>query len=232
MLCTQPAEGSDGLQIAGPAPNLLPHSAVAVPPAESLHSLPSSEDDASWQWAPPDGLLDPPTFKFCTALHLAAHYGHVNVLEALQTGAGCDMHARNQQVGFPASKTAQIAQAPKVASFWSHVIAAVSLQLFPVLLNPCCGCQPWQCMQGCTALHMAAHQGHVKAACWLAKPGGVDVDAVDNSGRTALHHAAALGHDGVVQALWARGCSVQAEDVHGWTGAPLLCAASCLLVML
>ena len=79
--------------------------------------------------------------------------------------------------------------------------------------------RPCRCLQGCTALHMAAHQGHVKAACWLVKPGAVDVDAVDNSGRTALHHAAALGHDGVVQALWARGCSVQAEDVHGWTGA-------------
>ena len=85
-------------------------------------------------------------------------------------------------------------------------------------------------LQGCTALHMAAHQGHGKAVCWLAKPGGADVDAVDSNGRTALHHAAALGHVGVVQALWARGCSVQAEDVHGWTGAaglPALCSWGC-----
>ena len=81
----------------------------------------------------------------------------------------------------------------------------------------------WLCTQGCTALHLAAHNGHTKAAASLAKAGACDVDAVDSAGRTALHHAAALGHDGVVQALWARGCSVQAEDVDGWTGAcPLL----------
>ena len=101
MLCAQPRQDCEALQASAPGSSLLPHSAAGVPQAESMHSLPSSEDEASWQWVPPDGLLDRLTFKFCTALHLAAYYGHVNVLESLQTGSGCDMHARNQQVWRP-----------------------------------------------------------------------------------------------------------------------------------
>ena len=155
MLCAQPPKGSHGLQTAGTAPNLLPHSAVAVSSAESLHSLPSSEDDASWQWAPPDGLLDPLTFKFCTALHLAAYYGHVNVLEALQTGAGCDMHARNQQVGCPVQHTAQRAQAPKEASSWGRFTADESLPLpLPVTLSPLLRLSTLPARAG---VHSAAH---------------------------------------------------------------------------
>ena len=102
----------------------------------------------------------------------------------------------------------------------SHALASCTAVRSP---TPYAANQLKGCMQGCTALHMAAHSGHAKAAACLAKAGACDVDAVDSTGRTALHHAAAQGHDAVVQALWARGCSVQAEDVEGWTGAAALC---------
>ena len=55
-------------------------------------------------------------------------------------------------------------------------------------------------------------------AARLCRAGACDMDAGDGMGRTALHHAAALGQEAVVVELWARGCSVQAVDVDGWTG--------------
>ena len=73
-------------------------------------------------------------------------------------------------------------------------------------------------MQGCTALHMAAHQGHAEATARLCKAGSCEVDAGDGMGRTALHHAAALGHEAVVTELWAGSCNVKAVDIDGWTG--------------
>lgn len=45
-----------------------------------------------------------------------------------------------------------------------------------------------------------------------------EVNAVDNEGRTALHHAAAQGYVAVTQALWSAKCNIELADNHGWTG--------------
>jgi ankyrin repeat protein len=46
---------------------------------------------------------------------------------------------------------------------------------------------------------------------------GLDINAADNRGRTALHGAALLGFDEVVQALAERGADLRAEDNDGYT---------------
>ncbi len=73
-------------------------------------------------------------------------------------------------------------------------------------------------MQGLTALHMAAHQGHSVIVNQLCRVARVQVDALDNAGCTPLHHATALGHDGVVMELWSKSANVDLADANGWTG--------------
>lgn len=80
-------------------------------------------------------------------------------------------------------------------------------------------CNPgFTCLQGLTALHMAAHQGHSSIAAQLCRMAGVEVDAVDHAGCTPLHHATALGHDAVVMELWSKSANVDIADANGWTG--------------
>ncbi len=83
-------------------------------------------------------------------------------------------------------------------------------------------------LQGATALHVAANRGHVGIVQALGKLKYVEVNAVDNDGRTALHHAAANGHHIVIAELWALGCSLELTDCVGWTGKttknPVFCA--------
>ena len=75
-------------------------------------------------------------------------------------------------------------------------------------------------MQGCTPLHVAAHQGHAYAVSRLARAHGCEINAADEKGRTAMHHAAGLGHNAVVMELWARSntASLEAIDHIGATG--------------
>jgi ankyrin repeat protein len=46
---------------------------------------------------------------------------------------------------------------------------------------------------------------------------GIEIDAVDARGRTALHGAALQGYDDVVQALVDRGASLDVKDSKGFT---------------
>ena len=43
------------------------------------------------------------------------------------------------------------------------------------------------------------------------------MDCGDQEGNTALHYAAANGHEQIVQALLARKCNVDAISNYGWT---------------
>ena len=46
---------------------------------------------------------------------------------------------------------------------------------------------------------------------------GADVSAVNNSGQTALHGAASMWEDGVIEVLVSHGADVNAEDQRGRT---------------
>jgi len=49
------------------------------------------------------GGLEPVSFEYCTAMHVAAYYGHWPVIRQLMEGSQCDpcqlFAARNSQVG-------------------------------------------------------------------------------------------------------------------------------------
>lgn len=56
-------------------------------------------------------------------------------------------------------------------------------------------------MQGRTALHVSAWQGHGEMVALLLTVGQADVNATDNEQRTALHSAAWQGHYHIVEIL-------------------------------
>ena len=63
----------------------------------------------------------------------------------------------------------------------------------------------------------------------------VEVDALDTAGCTPLHHATALGHDGVVMELWSKSANVDLADTNGWTGqhspAPVPSLPKCIFLI-
>ena len=73
------------------------------------------------------------------------------------------------------------------------------------------------------ALWRAAQRGDLAALDALADP--TRVDAPDEFGRTALHHAAESGQVAAVQLLLARGAARDANDRYGSTPLMLACAA-------
>ena len=64
----------------------------------------------------------------------------------------------------------------------------------------------------------ATAQLHPQVVAVLCRARGVALDARDHLGRTPLLVAAAMGAEGVVAELWARGAAIDCPDVHGWTG--------------
>lgn len=59
----------------------------------------------------------------------------------------------------------------------------------------------FHCLQGRTALHVSAWQGHAEMVSLLLTVGHADVNATDNERRTALHSAAWQGHYHIVKVL-------------------------------
>jgi ankyrin repeat protein len=70
---------------------------------------------------------------------------------------------------------------------------------------------------GFTSLHLASYLGLVMIAGQLLTAPGVNVNAVDSDGWTALHQAASDGHEAIISQLLAAGIDVNATDSDGWT---------------
>lgn len=68
-----------------------------------------------------------------------------------------------------------------------------------------------------TPLHFAADNGQAKIVTLILNQPGVDVDAADTQGATALFHAARQGYKDVVTALLAGGANVNAVDYYAQT---------------
>ncbi|XP_010285582.1 PREDICTED: ankyrin repeat domain-containing protein 6 isoform X3 [Phaethon lepturus] len=67
---------------------------------------------------------------------------------------------------------------------------------------------------GRTALHLAAHKGHLHVVQVLLKA-GCDLDIQDDGDQTALHRAAVVGNTDVIATLIQEGCALDRQDKDG-----------------
>ncbi|XP_064474757.1 osteoclast-stimulating factor 1-like [Ornithodoros turicata] len=70
---------------------------------------------------------------------------------------------------------------------------------------------------GCTALHWAAHGGHVECAQILLSVPGVQVNVQNKLGDTPMHSSAWKGHSAIVQMLLASGADKDITNKDGKT---------------
>jgi hypothetical protein len=82
--------------------------------------------------------------------------------------------------------------------------------------NKCCDGGPEPYESELQKLVKAALGGNEKAVRMLLDD-GVDIDAGDADGQTALHWAASNGHEAVVRLLLEKGADLTAKDILGWT---------------
>ena len=94
------------------------------------------------------------------------------------------------------------------------------LALFIVLI----GCRQAAQSPETQALLRAAREGHADAVEELLKSPGIDVNAKDEAGNTALIEAARFGHDHVTRVLLGAGASTNVRDKDGKT--PLMLAVA------
>ncbi|CAK9042615.1 Serine/threonine-protein phosphatase 6 regulatory ankyrin repeat subunit B (PP6-ARS-B) (Serine/threonine-protein phosphatase 6 regulatory subunit ARS-B) (Ankyrin repeat domain-containing protein 44), partial [Durusdinium trenchii] len=136
-----------------------------------------------------------------TALHWAARWGDVEVVEWLlsQQGSKPEVEAKDR-VG---------QRALHFAAKYDHLEVVKSLVNQGADLNA-------QDEDGWTPLHGAAEYGLVDVVKWLQSH-GADSDVQDRRGRTALHHAATTGQLKTVQWLMRHGASVHLKDWEGLT---------------
>jgi ankyrin repeat protein len=78
--------------------------------------------------------------------------------------------------------------------------------------------------RGITPIRLAAMSNHVKVLDHFLDKMGMDVDAQDEDGRTALYWASELGHDKIVQILLDQGTDVNGQSE--WYGSALQAASA------
>ncbi|CAE7371642.1 ANK3 [Symbiodinium natans] len=72
-----------------------------------------------------------------------------------------------------------------------------------------------------SALHIAAHRNNRSGLQELIEIGGIDLDAVDEDGATALHRSVARGHRDSAALLVAAGCDLRLRDREGKNAAAM-----------
>lgn len=134
-------------------------------------------------------------------LHLAAQYGHKQSVDLmLQYNALVDGYTRGISPKTPLL----------IAAEHGHKDIAETLLAK--------GANPLKTdAQGRSPLHLAAHNGNDALVKLLLEQPGVNVNAVDDFGRTALHHACLREKDDAAKALLAAGAQADLYDKNGFT---------------
>ncbi|KAL5590166.1 hypothetical protein FOBRF1_013723 [Fusarium oxysporum] len=134
-----------------------------------------------------------------TPLHVAAGYGHLEVVNLL-LDRDADIRLTDEE-----GQTAL-----------HHAAGNGSLEIVKRLYDKYRGLLRVNNKEGQTALHYAARRGHVEIAEFLIAE-GIDVNRCDSQKRTALHLAAGQGSYPVVKMLLQGGALPEGEDaVNGW----------------
>ncbi|EDQ87959.1 uncharacterized protein MONBRDRAFT_9363 [Monosiga brevicollis MX1] len=146
-----------------------------------------------------------------TALHWAGYHKRPNHTKYL-LHKGADEMARDSEL------KVRIPQPRPLLFFWALLglltLASALTCAFAVhshsasLVND-------QDSTGTTPAHLAAGNGHANVLKVLARCPGIALDACDRNGRTALHWAAAAGHQACVAALLAFGADPSIVDQNG-----------------
>ena len=136
-----------------------------------------------------------------TALHHAAIYGRIKIVELL-TNKGADPNIQNKE-----GRTAL-----HHAAYWDNLKTVKSLtEKGGADLNI-------QDENGDTALHRAADRGRTDIVEYLKTVGGPEYQKIKNKiGETALDQAVRLGHTRVVKNLIEGDVDINAKDEHGRT---------------
>ncbi|NXJ92109.1 ESPN protein, partial [Corythaixoides concolor] len=175
-----------------------------------------------------------------TILHLAARFGHHEVIEWLLRFGGSDPTAATDTGALPVHYAAAKGDFPSLRLLLGHCPSTLSaqtktgatplylacqeghLEIIQYLVQDC-GADPHaRAYDGMTPLHAAAQMGHNTVIVWLMSFTTVSLSERDAEGATAMHFAASRGHAKVLSWLLLHGGEITAD---GWGGTPLHDAA-------
>eukprot|EP01006_Ploeotia_vitrea_P040626 TRINITY_DN66440_c6_g1_i1.p2 TRINITY_DN66440_c6_g1~~TRINITY_DN66440_c6_g1_i1.p2 ORF type:complete len:762 (-),score=494.43 TRINITY_DN66440_c6_g1_i1:84-2267(-) len=134
-----------------------------------------------------------------TALHFAARYGYLKVLELL-LGANADVDIQDKGGRTPLHYACSFGEDSAAMMLLKH---GANTDV--------------QSKDGWTALLRACYNGHRECARALLSK-DANADLANNNGSTAIHAASRKGSAKVVQLLIEKGCKVDVLNKFGWTG--------------
>ncbi|NXE76334.1 ESPN protein, partial [Cochlearius cochlearius] len=175
-----------------------------------------------------------------TILHLAARFGHHEVIDWLLRFGGSDPTAATDTGALPVHYAAAKGDFPSLRLLLGHCPSTLSaqtktgatplylacqeghLEIIQYLVQDC-GADPHvRAHDGMTPLHAAAQMGHNTVIVWLMSFTTVSLSERDAEGATAMHFAASRGHAKVLSWLLLHGGEITTD---GWGGTPLHDAA-------